>query len=150
MRDEEAFLLFGLPCLLLVGSILIPRARRVHEQKMKRLQVLQDALRHPSLDEVTRSELVRLLTEEHRQQVQPLTRWVRSWSHVGYVALLAASWLLMMGGAASWLVGRLSGWPSYSLQSSIFAAVAGFVLITLPIALREMLRRGGGHAPAGR
>lgn len=150
MRDEEVFLVFGLPCLLLVGSILIPRAKRVHEQKMKRLQVLQDALRHPSLDEVTRTDLVRLLAEEHRQQAPTLTRWFRSWSHVGHVALLAVSWLLMMGGAASWVVGRLSGWGSYSLQPSIYAAVTGFVLMTLPIALREMLRRGDRHAPAGR
>ena len=148
MRDEEVFLILVLPSLAVGAAILIPYAKRVHEQKMKRLEVLQEALRHPSLGDGTRADLVRLLSEEHRREAKPLLRWVRSGWRLGHVLLLAVSWLLMVGGAASWGIGRLSGWNSYSLQPSIYVAVAGFVLMTLPIALREMLRRSGSPSSA--
>lgn len=148
MRDEEVFLMVVLPGLCVGAAFLLSHSKRVHEQKMKRLDVLQEALRHPSLGDDTRADLVRLLSEEHRREAKPLMRWVRSGWRLGHVLLLAVSWLLMVGGAASWGIGRLSGWSSYSLQPSIYTAVAGFVLMTLPIALREMLRRSGSPSSA--
>lgn len=143
MRDEEVFLMIVLPALCVGGAYLLAYSKRLHEQKMKRLEVLQEALRHPALGDHAKADIVRLLSEEHRREAKPLMRWVRSGWRLGHVLLLAVSWMLMVGGAASWVVGRLSGWNSYSLQPSIYFAVAGFVLMTLPIAMREMLRRGG-------
>lgn len=138
-------LVFGLPLGFGLVSLLLQRAKRRHQLRLQRLQILQEALRHPQLDDGTRRQVLAVLGGEHRRTT--FAQWLR----VGYAAFLAAAWLTFVGGGAGWIYLEVQGRFWREVEPFVVMTIAGFALLTLPIALRELLGRGrGAPAPAGR
>lgn len=127
-------LVFGLPAIGGLWSVLMQAAKRRHQLRMQRLQLLQEALRHPQLDEATRRQMLEVLGSEHRLPMAMLLR-------LGYIAFLSVAWLLFLVGGVCWILGQVQGWSWRDMEESMVATIVGFALLTLPMAVRELLRR---------
>jgi hypothetical protein len=137
-------LIFGLPAIGGLVSMWSTARRRRHELRLRRLDVLQEALRHPQLDETTRREVVRVLGAEHR--------WF-TWAQLlrgGYVLYLTVSWLLLVAGGGGWIYFEIVGGSWRQIEPLVAMTVLGFGLLTLPFALRELLGRTGRSASVAR
>lgn len=128
-------LVFGLPAIGGLWSVLMQAAKRRHQLRMQRLQLLQEALRHPQLDEGTRRRVLEVLGSE--QPRLPMAVLVRA----GYIGFLCIAWLMFFAGGVAWILSELQNWSWRDQEAAIFATVAGFALLTLPMAVRELLRR---------
>jgi hypothetical protein len=111
-------------------------AVRQREQR-ERMRILEDALRDDQLDEVTRQELLRGLVRDRdsREHGHPRRR-----GGLGRFAF-GVGWLVMIAG-----LGLLATDDRDAIEVGAFFVVAGFGMVTLPMALREYDRRG---QPAG-
>jgi len=134
-------MVIGLPVLGLLTAALLQAGKRRHQVRVQQLQVLQRALEHPALDERTRADLTRLLADDHRRKHGPLGVRVGRWLRVGHVLLLACGWLLLIGGIGFWIASDALELPSRNTQPAIAAMIVGIALVTLPLALRELLGR---------
>lgn len=137
-------LLFGLPLIGGLLSLWSTARRRRHELRLRRLDVLQEALRHPQLDEATRREVVRVLGAEHR--------WFSGAQLLrgGYALFLAVAWLMLVGGAAGWIYNEVVGSSWRQVEPFLVTTITGFGLLTLPFALRELLGRSNRAASVAR
>lgn len=148
-REILFTLLFGVPLMAMVVSWIWRAGKNEHELRVARLQTLQEALKHPALDEQIRMDLTRLLADDYRRQHGPLGERFRRWLRGGHVLLLAVGWLLLIGGVGFWIAGEAFGMGRYTIQPAIAATIAGIALVTLPLALRELLgRRDRNAAPS--
>jgi hypothetical protein len=121
-------------------SVFVRTCKNRHQVRIQRLQVLQEALRHPALDEPTRSELTRLLADDYRRQHGPAGERFGRWLRVGQVLLLTCGWLLLIGGIGFWIVAENTFLPM-NVEPAIAATIVGAAFVTLPLALRELLGR---------
>lgn len=106
-----------------------------HKTAMARLEALRDALRHPSLDESTRAELLRALTHD-RGRWQFMLRpelWRRLW--------FGAGWLLLLICGGMWLLGLMGLARGMDDESMAVSALLGLAMLSLPLGLRELAHR---------
>jgi len=134
-------MVIGLPVLGVLTAVLMQAGKRRHQVRVQQLQVLQKALEHPALDERTRADLTRLLADDHRRKHGPLGARLGRWLRGGHVLLLACGWLLLIGGIGFWIASDALDLPNRSMQPAIAATIVGIALVTLPLALRELLGR---------
>ena len=135
--------IFGLPALGGLGSLLLRRGQHRHELRLLRLQALQDALRHPQLDEETRRHVLTVLgREQSGVTMAMLLRGV-------YITFLSVAWLMFFAGGVCWILSELQDWNWRDQEPAMVATIAGFALLTLPVAVRELLRRERVNSPAG-
>ncbi len=135
-------LIFGLPALGGLGSLLLRRGQHRHELRLVRLQALQEALRHPQLDEETRRNVLAVLGREHSGVTMAMfLRGV-------YITFLGAAWLTFFTGGIFWIFGTFQHWGWRDVEPAMVATIVGFALLTLPVAVRELLRRERGTSPA--
>lgn len=128
-------LLGGVPLLFGLWGLFAQSLRHRHQLQLQRLALLQEALRSPALDEATRRELLAALGRDHSR-----------WRHTAYVAYLAISWSGFVISGGCWAYYRISyGWHP---EAAILGCIIAFGLLTLPVAVRELLRRA--PAPAVR
>lgn len=150
MRDEEVFFAMVMPMLVIgVGAFTYWRHQRLTLRK-KRLQVLEEALKHPGVDDSVRTEILRVLADEHVRGSRPFLDRLRPWMTVGHAALISVGWLCLVGGLLSWGYSELNGFSWRSTEPCLVAAIVGFVILTLPTAVREGLGRNRKALPAGR
>ncbi|MCA8964082.1 MAG: hypothetical protein H6838_04025 [Planctomycetes bacterium] len=142
MRDEQVFFAFALPVFCIGVGFAIHWTKQRNDLRKKRLQVLETALRHPSLDEPTRAEILRVLAEEHVRGNRPLLDRLRPWMGIGHALLITGGWLFFVGGLMAWGYAALNGYSWRSTEPCIVASIVGFVILTLPTAVREGLGRG--------
>jgi len=147
-REILFTLLFGVPLVVLFVSWMWKAGKNEHELRVARLQALQEALRHPALDEQTRLDLTRLLAENYRRENRTVGERLGRWVQVGQVLLMAIGWLLLIGGIGFWIAGEAFGMPSRSTEPAVASTIVGAALVTLPLAMRELLGRRGRNATA--
>lgn len=139
---ELMFSMMGVGLLITVLSLLAGWRKRAMELSAQRFDLLAEALRDPTLDAATRAELLRSLARSQRgvfgwlwDQVQKPVVWRVLWFGSGWLTMLLAGAALGLHAAG---IARLR---SYDLQPVIMITVLGFGMVTLPLALRELLRR---------
>ncbi len=145
MRDEEVFFAIAIPAAAFAVGLAIRWGNRRFELRKKRLEVLQEALRHPAMDAGVRDEVLRVLADEQAQASRSLLERLGPWLRFGHVLWIAAGWLFLAGGIATWGYSAMHDFPWYSTRPSVIAAIAGFVMLTLPAAVREGLGIGRGR-----
>ncbi len=150
MRDEEVFFAFALPIVCIGVGFAIHLTKQRNQLRKQRLQVLETALRHPGIDAQVRDEILRVLADEHVRGNRPLIDRLRPWLSVGHVLMISAGWLMFVGGLLAWGYSELNGFSWRSTEPCIVAAITGFVILTLPTAVREGLGRGRKQLPLPR
>lgn len=148
MNEEETFALFVVVAGIVVLGIGLASLAGRRRQREARLRVIEQALRHPTLDQATRTELMRVLAADGRgDHVAPRASCGRWWRG-GYVLFLAGSWLTFVIGGGLWILRETMNWYWIDEEATAVTVVVGFALLTLPLALRELLgRRGPAVAP---
>jgi hypothetical protein len=114
--------------------------RRQTDLRRQRLDVLAAALRDPTIDAATRGELARALLREQRgaigwlwHQLQKPILWRVLWFGTGWIALILSATVVAMA-SAGWMRG-------VDRTAVLLVLAASFAMVTLPLALRELLRR---------
>lgn len=130
---------FVLALVSYLGKLWMVGLDHQHELKLARLQVLAESLRQPQLDEDVRKQVAELLAAEHRLAGS----WRRNGGWLGALQAitLGVGWLALVVGGSYSAIAWLSGLPVQMGDPAILATAAGFGLVTLPAALREMLGR---------
>lgn len=143
MNGREFLILCGVgSCIAMVLSFLSARHRRGSELRMRRFDVLLEALRDPGLDAATRAELLRAVAREHVgvlgwiwQRVQDPMLWRVLWFGAGWMTML------LSGAALATYAFRLGMVRSNDVPPIVMLMTLGFGMLTLPLALRELMRR---------
>lgn len=135
MRDEEAFVIIAVVLGSIGGAIAIfalwQKERRARRQE--RYELLRTALQQPQLDELTRAELLRAFAREQATNLPRLFGVVRTvWFAIG--------WLMLVGGGATLLLDAIDVMRVWEAGAACIM-VAGFVMLSLPLGLREFNRR---------
>jgi hypothetical protein len=106
--------------------------------RARRLDVIADALRDPTVDPATRAELLRALARDHHgvagrvwQRLQQPAVWRALWFGAGWIGLLVCSALLALYGMRMVRVDP---------TDVAITGVVAFAMVTLPLALRELAR----------
>ena len=147
LRLTLGLLLVSTPVLVPLIIVLLRAGKNQHQLRVQRLQVLQDALEHPALDERTRAELTRVLADDYRRKHGPVGERFGRLLRAGQVVMLALGWLLLIGGISFWIWAENDMFGPHE-GVGIVATVAGFALLTLPLAMRELLGRRDRNAAA--
>lgn len=134
--DIAAFAVFVLlvsAVLAVVLSVVGRRDARVRQ----RLTLLQQALEHPQLDAATRSQILSVLAKEHDASKLRFLTSANFWHRI----IFGGGWLVFVffGGIA--LLAMNNVLPQGMAQLAIVWSLCGFAVLTLPPALRELLRR---------
>ncbi|MBL8729530.1 MAG: hypothetical protein JNM25_13940 [Planctomycetes bacterium] len=140
---------------VMVGAILVAVARgqrrRASAFDQRRLDLLEQALRHPALDEGTRAELLKVLAArpggrpDHRPEAATAGRG--DWWHLLW---FGPGWILFVLGGCMLGARALSLAPGADLETFLPMTITGFAMLTLPLALRELHVRRDRPAPANR
>lgn len=142
MADEEILVLGGLAAIV-GGTIAIwtTHITRRSAERMKRLELLQQALQHPAIDDATKSELVRLLAEDQRRSKDATAATIARLRTIGRTLLLGAGWVMFIGGGAMLAVVELGLMPRLGAQPAWTFMILGFLAMSLPVAVRELVAR---------
>ena len=118
------------------------RHKRAMELRNRRFELLAESLRDPNLEAGTRAEILRALARDHQgfrgwlwQRLQNPMVWRVLWFGSGWITMLISGAVLVMHAT------RLSRLDNYDVPPTVVCAVIGFAMVTLPLALRELLRR---------
>lgn len=134
--------LFGVWLFFAIVRFLSGNTQHRRDLRMRRLELLAESLRDPNLDAATRNEVVRALANG------PLDAFGWIWKQLRRPMLWKVLWfgsgwmLMLLCGAAvtlDWLGALRLGGPDRPAFTMM--AVLGFGIVTLPLALRELLRR---------
>jgi hypothetical protein len=148
MQNYLVLIALGGSIFLLISlmRMLSVQAQRRHEIGTRRLELIAEALRAPTLDAAARTELLRVLANQQEgivgwiwRRLQNPTVWKVLWFGCGWLAMLLSGAALLIHAFSSSF-----GWSPinrYDLPGFVMATVAGFAMVTLPLALRELLRR---------
>jgi len=147
MRDEEVFFAMILPVVCIGMAFFFHQSKQRNDVRKKRLQVLDEALRHPALDEAVRQQILTVLADEHVRSSRPLLDRLRPWTSIAYGIWIALGWLLLIGGLCSWAYSEANHFSWRSTQPCVVSAIVGFVMLTVPTAVREGFRRGRKTVP---
>jgi hypothetical protein len=125
---------------LLVGAVLaavLSVVGRRDARIRQRLTLLQQALEHPQLDAATRSQILSVLAKEHETSKLQFLKSANFWHRF----VFGGGWLVFVffGGIA--LLAMSNILPQQTAQLAIAWSLCGFAVLTLPLALRELLRR---------
>jgi hypothetical protein len=112
---------------------------RSDSSSRRRLDLIEQGLQHPTLDDATRTELLRLLAEEQRRQ-RPFFERLAAQAAVWRSIWFGVSWLMFVGGVTLVICDEI-GLVRVDDEAMIGMAIAGFVMLTLPIGLRELNAR---------
>jgi len=151
--DVRAFMmLFATVALLAaVGGIVVwlTSRSRADSLRRRRLDLLEQSLQHPTLDDTTRTELLRLLADEHRRArpfferlVQHTQLWRTLWLTAGWFLFVIAACML----GAEWLDLTRGVEKGFAVPMLIL----GFAMLTLPAVLRELDARRNRTSPVDR
>jgi hypothetical protein len=129
---------------LIVMGLLVHRQRSLLTLRLRRLETLTEALRDPNLDAATRADLLRTVAREHDGG---LGRWLLAhlqrrdlWRGLWF----GAGWLMFVIGALMSMASLVDAVDLGRDSEVVFAMSAiGFAMITLPLGLREVMRRDG-------
>lgn len=137
VRESFVFLV----ALASIAFLVIALAQH-HRQKIERQRTIQRALESPALDDVSRRQILELLTDERSQSR------TRRLGFFGVLANLvfAAGWLMLAIGLAIAGIGAMVGWYPRSIEPALIVAAVGFAIVTLPLALRELAGRRADRA----
>jgi hypothetical protein len=120
---------------------------RADDLRKRRLDLIEKGLGHPTLDEATRAELLRLLADEQRRE-QPLSRRLVQLAPLWRTLWFGASWLMFVVGGCMTAASALEIVPFRDLDVVLTMTIAGFAMLTLPAGLRELeARRNRASAP---
>lgn len=136
MNGDEIIAVVAIPCAASFGiAVVIAGLKARQRAAMARLDLLREALRHPTLDEATRSELLRALVQDHDRPPFWLRAelWRRLWFGSGWLLLLICGGMWLLG-----LMGLARGTDDESIAAS---ALLGLAMLSLPLGLRELARR---------
>lgn len=141
-REVLLFSMFA-SFLVVVAALVFLRAKGGATIARRRLDLIEQALRDPSTDAATRALLLRSLAREHSSGftawlwagARNPTVWRTLWFGTGWILFL------VFGGALAAASMGLLRFPR--VEDVLPVAIAGFAMITLPTALRELTRRGG-------
>lgn len=150
MNGRELLMICAFGSLFVVFlSWLATRHKRHHDERMRRFDVIVEALRDPGLDAATRAELLRAIARQHQgalgwiwARLQAPMLWKVLWFGAGWMTML------LSGAALATHALGMNMIRSYDLAPITMIAVVGFGMVTLPLALRELLRRE--RSPASR
>lgn len=131
-------------CLIAFFVLLSTRHKSRADFRTRRLDLMAEALRDPNLDAGTRSELLRALAREHGgfaawvwQRLQQPMLWRVLWFGAGWMTMLLGGTALLTYAMRMGIV------RSMDLPAIVMLTAIGFSMVTLPLALRELLRRDG-------
>ena len=138
-------LLVALPAVVgffVVLLALIQRSRQGHGMHVRRFDLLVEALRDPALDPATRAELLRAVARQHTGIFGTLWHWLQQ-PMLWKVLWFGAGWMTMLLSGAALLTYAMgmNMVRSYELPAAVMSCALGFAMLTLPLALRELLRR---------
>lgn len=139
MDGRTVALLFGLMSFTFVLLTVWLSARsKPHDVQKKRLQVLDKALGHQDLDPATKAEILRVLADEQRatggaRVPEGASWWGQLWFGAGWVLFVVGG--CMLGAGAADLVADVS------TKTYLPMTITGFAMLTLPMALRELMAR---------
>ena len=136
LASSEEFLVFWAMLLSFV-LVVIVLAQRL-KLKLERQKTIQKVLDAPALDDVSRRQVLELLNAQDGE-------WLRA---IGRNVVPALRVIVFVGGWITMFVGggiAVMSFTNRSLVSERFeatiAAIVGFALVTLPLALRELRSR---------
>ncbi len=151
-RDLLLLICFGSFALMVVALLLsaaTSRRKKVVELDHRRLDLLERALQHPSLDEATRTELLQLLANRGRPH-EPQTRHTTKLGDWWHLIWYGPAWILFVVGGCMLAAHTLSLTPGLDVRTFLPMTITGFAMLTLPMALRELRVRGQRPSPADR
>lgn len=128
----NVFACLGAIGLLAVAVMMYLTVSRWLQLRRQRLQMLQEALRHPALDEATRRAIVTSLGRQHAR-----LGWL--WRYLPH-AYFALAWVVFCGSGIAWLLASLNG-RYRDVEATMAGFVAGFLMLSTPVAVRELLGR---------
>ena len=145
MNGREFALFCGAAsCVIAFFVLLSTRQKRRADYRTRRLDLMAEALRDPNLDAGTRSELLRALAREQGgfpawlwQRLQQPMLWRVLWFGGGWMTMLLGGTALLTYAMRMGIV------RSMDLPAVVMLTAIGFGMVTLPLALRELLRRDG-------
>jgi len=151
--DVRAFMmLFATVALLaLVGGTVVwlTSRSRAGSLRLRRLDLLEKSLQHPTLDDATRTELLRLLADEHRRARPFFERLVQN-TQMWRTLWVAAGWFLFVIDTCLLAAEALDLTSGVETEVVVPLAILGFAMLTLPAVLRELEARRGGTSPVDR
>lgn len=138
---------FMLATMVLSG---VARRRKDAALDHRRIDLLEKALQHPSLDDATRTELLQVLAHgggrPHPPPVAEATRRGDWW----HLLWFGPGWVLFVVGGCMLGAHALSLAPGVDLKTFLPMTITGFAVLTLPMALRELRVRRDHPAPSHR
>ncbi|HEX6813278.1 MAG TPA: hypothetical protein VF384_16775 [Planctomycetota bacterium] len=143
MNDEEiaAVGAVGAFCVALFAVWSGTVGKRRHEIDKLRLEVLRQSLQHPSVDEATRAELLRVLSLDHEAARRPWTERVARHSGALRVLWFGASWTLFIVATGMLIAGELRFVRGVYCSEVLPFAIVGFAMVTMPFAWNELRAR---------
>lgn len=146
--SRQQFVLFCIAAGALVAIVLSllswlgERNKRAAALRTRRMDLLAEALRDPSLDAGTRAELLRALALDQQGALRWLWTGLRSLT-VWKALWVGSGWIIMCTTGAIWAMALMgaNGIPSRNLPPLVAMCAAGFGMVSLPLAWRELTRR---------
>ena len=132
LASSEAAVFFMLLCGGL--ALVLMAMHHSNAERMQRLRMLEEGLRDPKLDAVTRQQLIQTLTAP-----QSLAGSWRAWLRDNLVprrVFIGASWMAMIIGV---LLATFGG--HYDRMPGIAMASIGMAVLALPLVVRELEAR---------
>lgn len=142
MDGRTMALMFGLMAFAFGGLMVWLGARtKPLEVRKKRLDVLDKALAHPQLDVDTRNQILRVLVEEQRREGATWTQRLTRLVPLGRMLWYSAGWILFVIGGCMSVLMAIELVPRSELPTCASLTIAGFAMLSLPLALGELMRR---------
>ena len=141
---------FAVMVVALLLSTATSRRKKVVELDHRRLDLLERALQHPSLDEATRAELLQVLANPRGQAHEPSARPPRKLGDWWHLIWYGSAWILFVVGGCMLAAHALSLTPGLDVRTFLPMTITGFAMLTLPLALRELRVRGQHPSTADR
>ena len=129
----EQIALFVVPVLLVTYLFKLVQSwmdSRV-QARTEKVQLLEEALRNPSIDRATIEALAAQLTGVQAK---------KGGASASMAIVLALGWIALFGGVGVWVLGELLHDPGMQ-GGGIVTGILGFGLVTYPFALRELEAR---------
>jgi uncharacterized membrane protein YedE/YeeE len=147
MNNLFLFAFFTLALVVGLVALLVSMSRS-RSLAHRRLDVLEQGLAHPQLDPATREELLRVLAREQAGVAGALSRLLRN-AQAWRLAWYGAAWLMFVVGGCMLAARAFALIPGISVSDFLPTTIAGFAMLTLPLALQELGRRHQPSAPGG-
>ncbi len=105
--------------------------------RSQRMKLIEKAIDSGRVDEETKRALFRALTPDN-EWLRSLTTQIKGTARN---LLFVAGWVTMFAGIGVWAASETFRWGREDSAGGMIAAIVGFGLVTLPLAMRELSRR---------